>query len=295
VTTSFVQVPAFVLERLVSRRGLMLLFFFSAAWLAVAGWIRPPLSGDISGAQLPLGAWAGGWDVTESLSGPFPPAHLAVKVSGELGADEILHGPRRIWADSVGVLLLAIIVTGAILALCWPRCFATVTGLLLSAAICANAAAVLNHPRLIYLLDLEAEQRAQISRLYSISYDGSMTSVLNDRTRGKPSQLSSAGFLTAVSQSETVPGVTGVVPFFPAIEEERGGLGARAAVRLARASPGRPVTPRSDYWMSRGTRQASFIWRFLCRAGNRLHRSDLFPKASCRMALAAGKDARSRL
>ena len=175
------------------------------------------------GAQLPLGAWAGAWDLTETLNGTFPPEQLAVKVTGEPSAGEILHGPRRILADSVGVLLLATIVVGAAVALCFPRRFGTVAGLLLSVAICANAATVLNHPGLTYLLDLEAEQRAEISRLYSVSYDGSMTSVLNDRTRGKPSQLSSAGFLTAVSQSETVPGVTSVVPFLPPIEEERGG------------------------------------------------------------------------
>jgi len=222
-TTPFVQAPAFVLERLVSRRGLMLIFFVSAGWLALSGWIRPPLSSDISGAQLPLGAWAGAWDLTETLNGTLPPEQLAVKVTGEPSAGEILHGPRRILADSVGVLLLATIVVGAAVALCFPRRFGTVAGLLLSVAICANAATVLNHPGLTYLLDLEAEQRAQISRLYSVSYDGSMTSVLNDRTRGKPSQLSSAGFLTAVSQSETVPGVTSVVPFLPPIEEERGG------------------------------------------------------------------------
>jgi tetratricopeptide (TPR) repeat protein len=222
-STPFVRVTAFVLERLVARRALILLFFGLAAGLALSGWIRPPLSRDISGLELPVGAWAGGWDLNEILSGHFTSADISKAKVSEIRAEDVLHGPRRILADSVGILLLAIIVVGALVALCRPRWFPFVAGMLLSVAICANAATVLNHPRLIYLLDLESEQRAQISRIYSTSYDGSMTSELNDRTRGKPSQLSPSGFLTVVSQEETVPRVVSAIALPSPIEEERGG------------------------------------------------------------------------
>src|SRR5438128_268440 len=76
-----------VVERIVSRRGLALLFLAGAAVLALAGWLRPPLSPDLRSIHLPLGIWPG--------AGPAP--------------EDVLDGPRRIPPDSAGGLALALL------------------------------------------------------------------------------------------------------------------------------------------------------------------------------------------
>jgi hypothetical protein len=115
------------------------LFLLTAAAFAVAPWLHPPLSPDVRSLHVPLGL--------DPVGKPSP--------------EEILHGPRRTRPDSVGVVLLGLISCGAVLALYRPRRLGSVAGLLLCAALGTSAAAALNHPALVELMDLEYEQRLQ--------------------------------------------------------------------------------------------------------------------------------------
>jgi tetratricopeptide (TPR) repeat protein len=129
-----------LLELPVSRRGLPVVFLLLAGGLAVAGWLRPPLTTDISGLHIPIGLG--------TTPGPSP--------------EVILYGPRRVTADSLGLVLVALI-AGAILVVLWrPQRFGMVAGVLMAASIAANAAAALNHPGLIERIDSEYEQWQQI-------------------------------------------------------------------------------------------------------------------------------------
>lgn len=216
-------IAAFVAERLVSRRGLILGFFLAAAWLATAAWLRPPLSRDIHGLNLPLSAWPGGITSEQVLNPSVYGKDRDATKDRRVTADEILNGPHQILVDSIGALLLAIIVVGGATALLRPRCFGVAAGFLLSASLCANAAVVLNHPRLVYLLDLELEQRAQMARLYWFADNNSATNNFNDRISGQPASSLPAGLLTANSGPNWAPSLASVYDFLPAIEEERGG------------------------------------------------------------------------
>jgi hypothetical protein len=128
-------------EALLSRRGLALFFLTVAAALAVASCLRPPLSQDILSVRIPLGVWKGG--------SPAP--------------EDLLNGSSKIPYDSAGVLLLAVIAAGMVVVFLAPQRFGLVAGLLFSVAIAVGAAAALNHPALIELMDHEYEQRAQIA------------------------------------------------------------------------------------------------------------------------------------
>ncbi|MBV9122375.1 MAG: hypothetical protein JO112_03305, partial [Planctomycetes bacterium] len=91
-------------EVVVSRRGLGVLFLLGALVLTLGGWLRPPLSTDIRSLYIPLG----------------------ICRAGQPTAQEMLQEPRRIPADSGGVLLLALL-AGGLLAVLWrPRWFAPV-------------------------------------------------------------------------------------------------------------------------------------------------------------------------
>ena len=127
-------------EFLISRRGLQILFMIGGMVLAVAGWLRPPLSPDIRAIYIPLGLC--------NTAGSAP--------------EEILYGPRRLGLDRLGVLLLGLLGAGLGVALWRPQRFDTVLGAVLCAAIAANAAVCCNHPGLIELIDIELEQRQQI-------------------------------------------------------------------------------------------------------------------------------------
>jgi tetratricopeptide (TPR) repeat protein len=129
---------ATVTEALLSRRGWAVLFFLVAACLAVAGWLRPPLSPDLLGTQTPLGLWK------------------------SATAEDLLAGPRRTAPDGIGVVLLALLASGTAVVLWRPARLGVVAGLLLAVAVAGNAAAALNHPALVELMDLEYEQRRQI-------------------------------------------------------------------------------------------------------------------------------------
>jgi tetratricopeptide (TPR) repeat protein len=126
------------IEALVSRRGLAVLFFLVAALLATAGWLRPPLSPDFLGTQIPLGLWQ------------------------SEAAEELLAGPRWTAQDGIGIILLALLVSGTAVVMWRPARLGRVAGLVLAMSVAGNAAAALNHPALVELMDLEYEQRRQI-------------------------------------------------------------------------------------------------------------------------------------
>jgi hypothetical protein len=132
---------AAVFELAVSPRGLALAYLLVAAALAVTGWLRPPLSADIPGTRLPLGCWAG----------------------GEVAPEDLLSGRGPAGPGRLGVILLAVVLLGAGAVLVRPQSLGVTAGLLLGAALAANAAAACNHPALIELLDDEFEQRQQIA------------------------------------------------------------------------------------------------------------------------------------
>jgi tetratricopeptide (TPR) repeat protein len=77
-------------------------------------------------------------------------------------AEQLLAGPRRTAPDGIGVILLALLASGTALVLWRPDRLGVVAGLVLATAVAGNAAAALNHPALIELMDLEYEQRRQI-------------------------------------------------------------------------------------------------------------------------------------
>jgi tetratricopeptide (TPR) repeat protein len=218
------RIAAFVAERCVSGRGLIIGFFLAAAWFSTAPWIRPPFSHDIGGLHLPIGIGPGGLPVEDFLH-PHSNAEEIHGATASIGAsaEEILNGPRRLFIDSIGMFLLAIIAVVGIAALWRPRCFGVAAGLLLIASLGANAAALLNHPRLIYLLDLELEQRSQIARLFWFADDNPAINNFNDRISGQPASTMPTGLLTSNAGPNWAPSLATVYLFLPYIEEERGG------------------------------------------------------------------------
>ncbi|MBY0525819.1 MAG: hypothetical protein K2R98_20670 [Gemmataceae bacterium] len=134
---------ALIPHQAISQRALPLVFLAGATFLATACWLRPALSPDVRSYHIPLAIW--------STTSPEP--------------EEILIGPRRLVFDSIGVLLLALVAAGAVAILWRPVHVETVAGVLLCSALATNAAAALNHPALIELMDIEFEQRRQVASL----------------------------------------------------------------------------------------------------------------------------------
>jgi tetratricopeptide (TPR) repeat protein len=132
-----------VLELVFSRRGLALLFLMLGGGLALVGWLRPPLSPDISGLHLPLG----------------------IEGTAQVGPEELLHGSPSIPPDSVGGLLLALTAVGLVLVLWRPALLGLAAGLVLAGALAAQATVACNHPELIALLESEREQRQHIAEV----------------------------------------------------------------------------------------------------------------------------------
>jgi hypothetical protein len=131
---------AVVAELAMSRRSLTLVFMMLAALLALAGWLRPPLSPDVRGYNVPL----------------------AILSTTETAPETILYESRRVEPLSAGGLILAVIAVGTVVVLVRPQRLGVVASVLLCAAIAANAEVVLNHPALIELLDFEHEERQQM-------------------------------------------------------------------------------------------------------------------------------------
>jgi len=128
------------LEALFSNRGLGLLVLLMAALLVYGGWLRPPLSPDVRTLYVPLGAW---------------------KVDNAPKPEELLMEPKGVPPDSLGLLLFGLLALGALVVLWEPKWTGAVCGLLLAAVLCGNLV-LLNHPRLVELMDLEYAQRWQM-------------------------------------------------------------------------------------------------------------------------------------
>jgi hypothetical protein len=135
-------------------------FFAVAALLASAAWLQPPLSRDISSWHLSLGLWRTGT--------PMP--------------QTILHGPRFVPLDSVGLVLMLVVLTGAVIVHRRPQRLGRVAGILVGAALAANAAVALNHPALVEALDGEYAQRMQMAAMITGSpLPDALTQNDNDR------------------------------------------------------------------------------------------------------------------
>lgn len=159
-----VRLPALAAEGLVSRRGLALAFLVVALGLTLVGWLRPPLSRDLTPLQIPLGVW----------ERPAPA--------------DIINGPRALTINHLGAWLVSLIAVGMVLVLWQPRWLGGIAGLLVAVGIAANAMAALNHPLLIEALDHEYEQRQQLARMLLATDEGTMTDPTNSRVglRGQP-------------------------------------------------------------------------------------------------------------
>lgn len=158
-TSSASRALAALIEVPFTPRGLPVAFLLVAAALVLPGWLRPPLSRDISALHLPLGLW----HATDSETVP--------------------HSPRGVPFDSVGVPLLVLIGTGVVIVLRRSRRLSRVAGMILGAAIAANATIALNHPALIESLDDEYAQRMQMAAMIAGSpVPNALTQNDNDRT-----------------------------------------------------------------------------------------------------------------
>jgi tetratricopeptide (TPR) repeat protein len=165
LSTAVLKAPAAV-DVALSRRGLAGIFFAICAALTLAGWLRPTLSSDIRAIHIPLGVL--------SAEGAEP--------------ETILRGPRSIPPDSLGMVLLTMILVCTLAVLIAPRWLGKAAGVLLAAALAGNAAAALNHPALIEMLDYEYEQRQQMARMVGATDDDVMADGTNGRVglRGIP-------------------------------------------------------------------------------------------------------------
>jgi tetratricopeptide (TPR) repeat protein len=150
-----------VMEGILTPRGLAVLFAGIAAALAIAGWLRPTLTKDISGLHISMGVWR----------------------ADNMQPEQLLYGPRHVALDSPGVFLLGLTALGLLWALLQPRRLGMAAGLLLCGTIAANAAIAVNHPALIELLDREYEQRQQIVGVLGMTAENIMTGKSNCRTR----------------------------------------------------------------------------------------------------------------
>jgi len=140
-------------------RALALWFLVGAALFCAGAWLRPPLSPDIRGFQLPVSI-----------------------IPQEVSADHILPKPREFQLDSVGVVCLGIVLIGVILVMIRPRWTGLVAGVLLAASIAGNASAVFNHPKLIEMMDSEIIQRGQIATVLRLRSEQTLAGNSTPRT-----------------------------------------------------------------------------------------------------------------
>jgi hypothetical protein len=160
---ALVTFPAIALSGLArvlfSQRGLAVWFLVGAALFCAGPWLRPPLSPDIRGFQLPLGM-----------------------IPQEVSADHILPKPREFQLDSVGMICLAVVLVGGVLTMINPRWLGVVAGALLGISIAANATAMFNHPKLIEMMDSEIIQRGQIATVLRLRSEQTLAGNSTPRT-----------------------------------------------------------------------------------------------------------------
>src|SRR5262245_27092322 len=119
-----IEVARVVLEAMVARRGLVLLFVGVAMLMALSGWLRPPLSPDLRAQHIPLSV----------LTRTIPEA------------DQILSVPRNARWDSIGGILLGFLTVGGMITLVWPRGLFVLAAILLWLSLVANMVLCLNYP-----------------------------------------------------------------------------------------------------------------------------------------------------
>ena len=132
-----------MLEMAVSRRALALMFLLLSALLTISGWLRPPLSRDLTPLQLPLGIWKGLTDVPDAAT-----AHAA-------GTRIVSPGMVELAAICVGIAIVA-----------WrPKSAAPVIAGLFSLSLGAYAIVLLNHPLLVESLARELGSRQHLATM----------------------------------------------------------------------------------------------------------------------------------
>jgi tetratricopeptide (TPR) repeat protein len=156
-----VRAPSALLEAAFTERGLAVLFLLIAGYIATLGWIRPPMSSDLRGFQIPLGPWK-----TVSLD-----------------ESKLLLPGRPVRWDSIGLVILAFIALALVFV--WRRSsrLPIAGGVLLAAAIAGNAATAFNHPTLVEALDREYQQRRQYVESIDLSFHEEDPMSLMDNAR----------------------------------------------------------------------------------------------------------------
>jgi hypothetical protein len=142
-----------VAECAFSRRALVVALLLVAALVTSWGWLRPPLSCDLTSLHLPLGILK--WSTA------VPDAAVA-RAEG-----------WRIF--SPGVVLLIAIITGIVLIFRRPNWIPFIAGGLLSLAIWANAVVLLNHPLLVESLERELVSRQNVAAMIMELNESSVT------------------------------------------------------------------------------------------------------------------------
>jgi hypothetical protein len=161
---SIVSVPfaalAWLFTQLLSPLGMSLGALVLAGLLAWGPWLRPPLSRDFRGTQIP---W--GFSVGSSVD-PFDGREI----------------PRERPATGVGAVLLVAVCAGLATLLVWPGATVWVFGGLLVLSTAACSACLFNHPSLIEFLDAETVQRHELRILFRSHHEDLLTGNSPDRT-----------------------------------------------------------------------------------------------------------------
>jgi hypothetical protein len=148
----------------VSARAQAVFFLAVAALLARAAWIRPALSADVSGLQIPLG----------------------LRQADSLSPEQFFHEPGRPRLDSPGGVVLGITALGCLAVLLGPRLLGVVAGLLLCAAVAGNAVIALNQPTLVEWLDRESQEREEAISEVVGAAENSLARNNNSRVEAPP-------------------------------------------------------------------------------------------------------------
>lgn len=126
-----------------SNRGLAIAALLGCVLLASGPWLRPPVSRDFRGWQIP---WSGAGD-------SFTP-----RIAAET--------PRPWSWGSIAVPLIAISAGGAAVALLRPRWTPSAFGLLLAMSLPATAAVLWNHPAMIEFFEAEVRGRIALRTVF---------------------------------------------------------------------------------------------------------------------------------
>ena len=193
------------LSRLLSPRGVGLLFLALFAWLAVSHWLRPPLSNDIGGFQLPL--WESG--------------------SPDYDSHEILYGTRRLLLLSPGMVIATLTVIGAVLVWTRPDRMGIAAGMLLAGIIGCEAAVVFNHPQLIERLEHENDLHHSIVELLNKTVMPEIQVVVRPRVELTTDYGERGGLLRGAVYLPRGRFALLVVPALAVLLATRGALGRR--------------------------------------------------------------------